>query len=76
MSTTTVSHNLPAEPGKAPVGNLTPGVVAPMRPVPAHIIRPEYVGKPEANEGQGSNFYTAEEIERVRAAGKSPPEPL
>ena len=25
---------------------LTPGTVAPMRPVPAHIPRPEYVGKP------------------------------
>lgn len=70
MSTITSSHNLPAEPGKAPVGALTPGVVAPQRPVPAHIIRPEYVGKAEANEGQGSNFYTPEEVELVRAAGK------
>lgn len=31
MSTITSSHNLPAEPGKAPVGVLTPGVVAPQR---------------------------------------------
>lgn len=70
MSTNSPSHNLPAEPGKAPVGCLTPGTVTPIRPVPAGIERPEYVGKPEANEGQGSDFYTAEEIERVRAAGK------
>ena len=69
-STKTTSHNLPAEPGTAPVGCLTPGRVSPVRPVPAHIVRPEYVGKPTANEGHDSNMYTAEEIERVRAAGK------
>ena len=39
------SHNLPAEPGAAPIGCLTPGVVTPMRTVPADIVRPEYVGK-------------------------------
>ena len=69
-STKTTSHNLPAEPGTAPVGCLTPGRVSPVRPVPAHIVLPEYVGKPTANEGHDSNMYTAEEIERVRAAGK------
>ncbi len=69
-STKTTSHNLPAEPGTAPVGCLTPGRVSPVSPVPAHIVRPEYVGKPTANEGHDSNMYTAEEIERVRAAGK------
>ena len=63
------SHNLPAEADRAPVGALIPGIVTPMRSVPAHIIRPEYVGKPTANEGNDSNMYTAEEIERVRAAG-------
>ena len=41
-----------------------------MRPVPSHIVRPEYVGKPTANEGNASNMYTPEEVERVRAAGK------
>ena len=64
------SHNLPAEPGRAPVGCLTPGRVSPMRPVPSHIVRPEYVGTPTANEGNDSNMYTPEEVERVRAAGK------
>ena len=28
-----------------PIGCLTPGVVTPMRTVPADIVRPEYVGK-------------------------------
>lgn len=64
------SHNLPAEPGKAPLGCLTPGIVTPMRKVPGNIERPEYVGKPTANEGQGSNLYTPEEVELVRASGK------
>ena len=41
-----------------------------MRPVPSHIVHPEYVGKPTANEGNDSNMYTPEEVERVRAAGK------
>ena len=67
---TNTSHNLPAEPGRAPVGCLTPGRVSPMRPVPSHIVRPEYVGKPTPNEGNDSNMYTPEEVERVRAAGK------
>ena len=67
---TNSSHNLPAEPGHAPVGCLTPGRVSPMRPVPSHIVRPEYVGKPTANVGNDSNMYTPEEVERVRAAGK------
>lgn len=41
-----------------------------MRSVPAHIERPEYVGKAEPNEGRGSNFYTPEEIELVRESGR------
>ena len=64
------SHNLPAEPGAAPIGCLAPGTITPMRKVPADIVRPEYVGKPTANEGNDSNMYTPEEVERVRAAGK------
>ena len=67
---TNTSHNLPAEPGRAPVGCLTAGRITPVRPVPSHIVRPEYVGKPAANEGNDSNMYTPEEVERVRAAGK------
>ena len=64
------SHNLPAEPGAAPIGCLAPGVVTPMRTVPTDIVRPEYVGKKIPNEGNDSNMYTPEEVERVRAAGK------
>ncbi|XKH56512.1 type I methionyl aminopeptidase [Citricoccus nitrophenolicus] len=72
------SHNGPApegpvrgEPGsKAPVGTLTPGVVAPALPVPAHIERPEYVGRTTADEGNGSDVYDAEGIAKIRAAGR------
>jgi len=64
------SHNLPAEPGAAPTGCLTPGGGPPLRPIPADIVRPEYVGKKTPNEGNDSNMYTPEEVERVRAAGK------
>lgn len=63
-------HNLPSQPGQAPVGRLAAGRLSPKRPVPASIARPEYVGKKEPNEGHDSNMYTPEEIERVRAAGR------
>lgn len=69
-SEATTGHNIPTEPGKAPLGALTPGVVGPVRTVPSWIPRPEYVGKPTAREGQGSDFYTPEEVELIRAAGK------
>ncbi|REE03341.1 type I methionyl aminopeptidase [Citricoccus nitrophenolicus] len=72
------SHNGPApegpvrgEPGsKAPLGTLTPGVVAPQLSVPAHIERPEYVGRATADEGNGSDVYDAEGIAKIRAAGR------
>ncbi len=42
-----------------------------MRSVPNHIPRPEYVGKATPNEPDGTgDFYTAEEIDRVRAASR------
>ncbi|MFW0179500.1 type I methionyl aminopeptidase [Rothia sp. P7208] len=69
MAKFSTSHNLPATPGQAPIGCLTPGVVTPIRPVPTHIERPEYVGKAEAREGYDSNMYTPEEIELVRESG-------
>ena len=49
---------------------LTPGTVSPELPVPQNITRPEYVGRADADEGRGSNFYSAEDIERVRTAGR------
>ena len=57
------SHNLPAEPGAAPIGCLTPGVVTPMRTVPADIVRPVYVGLYTANVGNDSKMYTPDEVE-------------
>jgi methionyl aminopeptidase len=41
-----------------------------MRTVPAHIPRPEYVGKPRAQRPTGSEVKDADTIERMRAAGK------
>ncbi|HLV58522.1 MAG TPA: type I methionyl aminopeptidase [Natronosporangium sp.] len=51
-------------------GPLTPGVVSPMRRVPAHIPRPEYVGRPAPRPYTGSHVQTPETIERMRAAGR------
>ncbi|MEW1979866.1 type I methionyl aminopeptidase [Citricoccus sp. NPDC079358] len=77
-SAPSTSHNGPAPEGplrgesgsKAPVGTLTPGVVGPALPVPAHIERPEYVGRTTADEGNGSDVYDAEGIAKIRAAGR------
>lgn len=41
-----------------------------MRPVPASIVRPEYVGKAEAQEGNEPWVQTPETIEKMRVAGK------
>lgn len=49
---------------------LTPGTISAELPVPRSITRPEYVGRADADEGRGNNFYSAEEIERVRVAGR------
>lgn len=49
---------------------LTPGTISPELGVPQNIVRPEYVGRADADEGRGSNFYSAEEIEKVRVAGR------
>src|SRR5690625_4272523 len=71
------SHNhpvdSPARPGpgsKAPKGRLKPGYVAPQLPVPAHIARPDYVGKKDAVEGLHGDVYDAEGIAKIRAAGR------
>ncbi|WP_203982589.1 type I methionyl aminopeptidase [Sphaerisporangium rufum] len=48
---------------------LRPGRVSPMRKVPAHIERPEYVGRKEPRRG-GSDVQTPETIERMRVAGR------
>jgi methionyl aminopeptidase len=48
---------------------LRPGRVSPTRKVPAHIERPEYVGKAEPRKG-GSDVQTPETIEKMRIAGR------
>ncbi|MCA2227486.1 type I methionyl aminopeptidase [Nonomuraea aurantiaca] len=48
---------------------LQPGRVSPIRKVPAHIQRPEYVGKKLPKTGE-SDVKTPETIERMRVAGR------
>ncbi|MFD9941613.1 type I methionyl aminopeptidase [Nonomuraea sp. NPDC059023] len=48
---------------------LQPGRISPMRKVPAHIERPEYVGKKRPKTGE-SDVKTPEVIARMRVAGK------
>ncbi|GGK88653.1 methionine aminopeptidase [Sphaerisporangium melleum] len=48
---------------------LRPGRLSPTRKVPAHIERPEYVGRKEPRRGE-SDVQTAETIERMRVAGR------
>ncbi|MFI7640221.1 type I methionyl aminopeptidase [Nonomuraea sp. NPDC049400] len=48
---------------------LQPGRVSPMRKVPAHIERPEYVGKQRPRTGE-SDVKSPEIIERMRVAGR------
>ncbi|MEW2358768.1 type I methionyl aminopeptidase [Spirillospora sp. NPDC029432] len=48
---------------------LRPGRVSPMRKVPAHIPRPEYVGKKRPRTGE-PDVKTPEIIEKMRVAGK------
>jgi methionyl aminopeptidase len=49
---------------------LRPGRVSPMRKVPPHIARPEYVGKPRPRAGGEPDVKSAEIIERMRVAGR------
>ncbi|MEU4512708.1 type I methionyl aminopeptidase [Nonomuraea wenchangensis] len=48
---------------------LQPGRVSPIRKVPAHIERPEYVGKKRPKTGE-SDVKSPEMIERMRVAGR------
>jgi methionyl aminopeptidase len=49
---------------------LTAGTLSPLRPVPASIARPEYVGKPLPEPYAGSDVQPAEVIEKMRTAGR------
>jgi methionyl aminopeptidase len=51
-------------------GFLTPGVISKALYVPSAIARPEYVGKPSPAEFTGSHIKSADQVEKIRAAGK------
>ncbi|HEX7833950.1 MAG TPA: M24 family metallopeptidase, partial [Pseudolysinimonas sp.] len=51
-------------------GHLTAGRVSPERPVPAHIPRPEYVGRAEPRPDTQGDVYTPAEIELIRESGR------
>ena len=50
--------------------SVLPGTVSPLRPVPEHIPRPPYVGKPAPDRFVGSEVKDAETIEKMRVAGR------
>jgi methionyl aminopeptidase len=54
----------------ASVTPVVPGTISPRRPVPEHIPRPEYVGKPAPERFTGSEVKDADTIERMRIAGR------
>lgn len=56
-------------PDRAPRGTLTPGTLSPKRAVPAHIPRPEYIGK-DRETITASDVKNEEVIERIRAASR------
>jgi methionyl aminopeptidase len=49
---------------------IVPGKVGPWREVPAHIPRPEYVGRPNPKPYKGSDIQTPETIEKMRIASR------
>lgn len=57
-------------PRDSKTGHLVPGKISPTRPVPAQIARPEYVGKPAPAKNMKGDVRTAQEIVKIRAAGK------
>lgn len=55
---------------KDQAGHLVPGSLSPMRIVPAHIQRPEYVGKQAPAKYAGNDIYDAATISKIRYAGR------
>ncbi len=49
---------------------LTPGKISPLRSVPPHIVRPEYVGKKGPRRFRGSDVQTPETIDKMRVVGR------
>ncbi len=54
----------------APTGTLVPGKIGPIRSVPAHVERPEYVGRDRERPFTGSEVKDAETVERIRSVGR------
>jgi len=54
----------------APPGTLVPGTISPRRPVPADIVRPEYVDRPAPAPYTGPEVKDAATIELMRVAGQ------
>jgi methionyl aminopeptidase len=52
------------------VSPVAPGTISARRPVPASIVRPEYVDKPAPTPFTGSEVKDAETIERIRIASR------
>lgn len=50
--------------------SIVKGVVSPIRAVPQHIARPEYVGKAKSTRWKGGDVHDAATVERIRKAGK------
>ena len=57
-------------PRDSQTGFITPGVISKPLSVPSSIARPEYVGKPSPAEWTGSHIKSADQVEKIRAAGK------
>lgn len=55
---------------KDSAGHLLPGTVSSHRSVPAHIVRPEYVGHTAPARFTGSDVYSPERIELIRESGR------
>ena len=55
---------------QAEVSPLAPGSLSPPRPVPAHIARPEYVGRRRPTPFSGAEVKDSETVDRMRRAGK------
>ena len=51
-------------------GHLIPGRPSPIRAVPESIVRPEYVGRRAPAPNGSGDWYTPDEVERIRAAGR------
>ncbi|ANH39193.1 Methionine aminopeptidase 2 [Nocardioides dokdonensis FR1436] len=49
---------------------MAPATLSPRRPVPAHVVRPEYVGKDAPAPYTGPEVKDAETIEKMRVAGR------